>query len=104
MNLAEIYDALEYLTVDELRNLNEAVIHTVKAKRQQQASIKKLSLSVGDKVEWTGKNGHTTGTIIKINRTRCKVKQADSFTTWTIPINMLSKCEPAFNPATRAWE
>ena len=102
MNLTEIYDALEHLTVDELRDLNEAVVHTVKAKRQQQSAIKKLSLSVGDKVEWTGRHGHQQGRITKINRTKCKV--AVGIATWTVPINMLKKCEPAFNPATGAWD
>ena len=103
MNIQEIYNALDSFSINELRELNEAVVHTVKAKRQQQSAIKKLSLSVGDKVEWNGRQGHQQGTITKINRTKCKVAVGDMHI-WTVPINMLNKCEPAFNPATGAWE
>ena len=67
MNIQDIYQNLDSFSIDDLRDLNEAVVHTIKAKRQQQSAIKKLSLRVGDKVSWDGRKGYKEGTIIKIN-------------------------------------
>ena len=99
----DIYQHLDSFSIDELRDLNEAVVHTIKAKRQQQSAIKKLSLRVGDKVSWDGRKGHKEGTITKINRTKCVVKEEGAFSSWTVPISMLNKMEPVFDPNTGEW-
>ena len=103
MNIQDIYQNLDSFSIDDLRDLNDAVFHTIKAKRQQQSAIKKLSLRVGDKVSWDGRKGYKEGTIIKINRTRCDVSEKGAFSSWAVPISMLNKMEPVFDPNTGEW-
>ena len=105
-----IQNELANMNTEQLRELNSVVVDLIKSKRRVEASIKKASLRVGDKVSWTGKKGYREGTLTKINRTRCAVREdmphtSYGFTTWTVPISMLSvvEKEPSFNPLTGEW-
>jgi hypothetical protein len=45
------------------------------------------------RVNWTGRKGFHTGTIIKINRTRAQVREEGDFVngmTWNVPMSMLN--------------
>ena len=96
-------DELAKMTIEELKELNGVVVELVKSKRRVEASIKKATLRVGDKVCWTGRKGYQEGTLKKINRTRCEVQIG--FSTWTVPISMLSVMEEPqeFDPLTGEW-
>jgi len=99
-----IQNELANMNTEQLRELNSVVVDLIKSKRRVDASIKKASLRVGDKVSWTGRKGYHEGTLKKINRTRCEVSVG--YTTWTVPISMLNviEKEPSFNPLTGEWE
>ena len=108
MNLQDIYSSLDTMSVDDLRDLNSAVVHTIKAKRKQQAQIKKLSLKVGDMVSFNGKKGEVVkGEIAEIKRTKAIVRQDNALRSrWNVPIAMLNKIEKKtkFNIHTGEWE
>ena len=108
MNLQDIYSSLDTMSVDDLRDLNSAVVHTIKAKRKQQAQIKKLSLKVGDMVSFKGKNGEILkGEIDEIKISRAFVRQDNALRSrWDVPIAILNKIEKKkkFNIHTGEWE
>lgn len=102
-----IQNELANMNEEQLRELNSAVVDLIKSRRRVDASIKKASLRVGDKVSWTGRKGYQEGTVKKINRTKCIVSTDGGFGgDWNVPINMLNvmKKEPSFNPLTGEWE
>ena len=76
------------LDIGELRQLNAAVVEQIKYKRDIESSLKRSSLSVGDKVTWTGRHGFTTGVINKVNRKNAKVMTEAG--PWSVPLTMLS--------------
>jgi len=76
------------LNIDELRQINSAVIDQIKSLREFDAAAKRRTLSEGDKVEWNGRNGYTTGTITKVNRKNAKVMTEAGH--WSVPLTMLS--------------
>ena len=75
-------------TEAELLDLNSVIIERVKALRRLDAAAVGASLSVGDRVTWTGRRGVFTGHVEKINRKNAKVKVG--VTLWTVPMNMLT--------------
>ena len=107
-----IQNELANMNTEQLSELNKLVVALITSQRRADAHIKKASLRVGDRVSWTGRQGYKEGTLTKINRTRCKVREditaEDGYglTTWNVPINMLSvvEREPSFNPTTGEWE
>lgn len=65
----EIVDALDVYTDDELRDLNTAIVDTLKARRSRRTKRAVRDLEVGDRVSFEGKDGQTvTGEITKVNR------------------------------------
>ena len=76
---------LSSLTTEELIQLNEDVVGLIKARRRQAASKKRRQLSLGDVVNV---DGHGTGIIMKIMRTRALVEL--NGVTYKVPMNMLS--------------
>ena len=107
MNMNEIYNELDAMSIDDLRDLNEAVVHTIKHKRKFEAMIKKAQLNEGDKVWWVSNkknNRRYDGIILKVNRTKCKIL-ADTGEHLTVPMTMLNpKIDKKFNPNTGGFE
>ncbi len=75
-------------TEAELLELNSIIIENIKSLRRLDAAAVGASLSIGDRVTWSGRRGVQEGIVEKINRKNAKVKVG--FTTWTVPMNMLS--------------
>ena len=73
------------LTTDQLIQLNHDVVALIKARRRQEAGSMRRQLSLGDVVNV---DGHGTGTIKKIMRTRAEVEM--NGITYKVPMNMLS--------------
>ena len=72
----------------ELLELNSVIIERVKVLRRLSAAQVGASLSIGDRVTWSGRRGVYTGHVEKINRKNAKVKVG--VTLWTVPMNMLT--------------
>ena len=75
-------------TEAELLELNSVIIDRVKVLRRLSAAQVGASLSVGDRVTWSGRRGVYTGHVEKINRKNAKVKVG--VTLWTVPMNLLT--------------
>ena len=75
-------------TEAELLELNSVIIDRVKVLRRLSAAQVGASLSVGDRVTWSGRRGVYTGHVEKINRKNAKVKVG--VTLWTVPMNILT--------------
>lgn len=64
---------------------------------KQQAMVLKHTLKVGDHVEWTGRRGDCTGTVVRVKRKKAIVaehlngKPNDQGSRWDIPLKMLRK-------------
>jgi len=65
------------------------IIEAVKLKRQHLTKQNIRSFSVGDVVEYQGRNGYTQGVVKKINR-KYVVVDAGVNGQWRVPANMLS--------------
>ena len=77
------------LSEDDLLAINRDLIDLIKFNRRQACAQAGTKFSVGDTVSWTSpRRGKTTGVLSKINRKNGKVKVG--FTTWTVPMNMLT--------------
>ena len=90
MTFDQILDSTQNLTEGELRELNSFVIARLKERRSFDAALKRRTLAEGDKVSWTGRNGYTEGTIVRIKRKKaiCSVGYGRN---WDVPLNMLTK-------------
>ena len=75
-------------TDEDLRDLNHYIIERLKFNRTVAAKSIKQTLSIGQKVEWTGRRGFQQGTITKVNRTKVVV-DAIGGVRWTIPMTMI---------------
>jgi len=73
---------------NDLRRLNRCVVDRLKSMRNRDAALKRRTLSVGQKVSWNGRNGHTEGTIVRIKRKKaiCDVGVGRN---WDVPLAML---------------
>jgi len=78
------------LSIKELLQINRAVIDQIKYKQQNKAADIRSTLSKGDTVQWTGRFGHSTGTVTKINRKNAKVLNALDNQVWSVPLTMLT--------------
>ena len=82
-------------TEQELLELNKRIVNRVKELRRQKSSLNKQRLYSGQTVSWNNRFGSTsTGTIVKVKRTRAIVEVKNSFgsetTRWDIALNMLN--------------
>ena len=76
------------LTTDQLIQLNQDVVALIKARRKQEAGNIRRQLSLGDVVNVNERTRTSTGTIMKIMRTRALVEI--NGVTYKVPMNMLS--------------
>ena len=90
MNYSDIISNLSRLNEGELRNLNRHVIDHLKTIHNIDAAEKRTVLREGDRVRWTGRNGYTEGTIIRVKRKKaiCDVGYGRN---WDVPLSMLNK-------------
>lgn len=103
ITLADIRMALPNFTKEELRELNNELVDIIKHKRASASHEAIQKFSVGDKVSYEDR-GHRTGVITKINRTRIVIQPDHSHRKISGPAYMFTKCAPAFDPTTGAWE
>ena len=90
MTTTEIIAALETLSLEEVREVNQAAYKILKSERSNKVHAAKLKLRSGMKVSFVDKQGYRlTGTIKKVNRTRCVV-DTGGYRNWTVPMTMLT--------------
>jgi hypothetical protein len=90
MTTTEIIAALGTLSLADVREVNQAAYKILKSERSNKVHAAKLKLARGMKVSFLDKQGYRlTGTIKKVNRTRCVV-DTGGYRTWTVPMTMLS--------------
>ena len=104
ITLAEIRMALPNFTKEELSALNSELVSILKHKRASASHEAIQKFSVGDKVSYEHKGATRKGIITKVNRTRIVVQPQHQLGKVSVPASWLTKHEPAFNPATGAWE
>ena len=89
-NLKDIKEMiLKIHDLNDLMDLNRFVIKNIKAQRWIAGQVTKSDLSLGRKVEWTGKRGAQKGFILKLNRTRALVEN-EIGEKWNVPFHMLT--------------
>jgi hypothetical protein len=81
---------LSSLSISELRSLNEAVVEMIKLKRNMEASIKKVELSVGMRVRVNHpKLMGRELEIKKISRTKATLGVIGGMSSYNVPISMI---------------
>lgn len=103
ITLAQIRMALPNFTKEELFELNSEIVDIIKHKRASASHEAIQNFRVDDKVSYEDKGQQRTGIVVKINRTRIVVKPDHSTRKVSGPAYMFTKCEPAFDPTTGAW-
>jgi hypothetical protein len=86
--LQEIMKSAQSLSLDELRQLNGAVVGLIKAQRNAQAAVKRVMLREGDRVTWNGRHGRKNGVITRVKRKKAFVTALDG-SRWDVPLAML---------------
>ena len=89
MTFSDAILAIGTMTESELSDLNRAVITELKARRSAEASRKRFLFKSGDKVSYSGRNGYTEGTIVRVKRKKAIVNVPGSGN-WDVPLAMLS--------------
>ena len=85
MNIKDILSHIDTLPLDDLRKLNEATYKILKSNSRALTRLAKSKLCAGQKVRF----GSQTGTITKVNRTRCIVDTGGIRGRYTVPMTML---------------
>jgi hypothetical protein len=88
INVNEIIGSLHAMDHADVRRINQAAYEILKQTRSAANRAAKSKLHVGDKVSWSGRHGYQTGTITRVNRTRCVV-DSGGYRNWTVPMTML---------------
>lgn len=79
---------LNQLTLEQLRELNERVVKTIKAKRKQ--LIAQFELNIGDKVKVNHPKLQGKSLIVKkIKRTTATLQVEGAFASYNVPISMI---------------
>ena len=81
----DIISSLYGMTDSEVRMINQAAYNILNDKRKAEVREAKRKLHPGMQVTFRGR----TGTIVKINRTKCVVDTGE-FRRWNVPITMVS--------------
>jgi hypothetical protein len=79
---------LNQLTLEQLSNLNEIVVKTIKAKRRQLAAQTKINLGQKVKVNHPKLQGRSL-IVKKINRTTATLQVEGAFGSYKVPISMI---------------
>jgi hypothetical protein len=86
MNISQ----LSSLSLSELRSLNEAVVNMIKLKRNMEATLKKVELSVGMRVRVNHpKLMGRELEIKKISRTKATLGVIGGMSSYNVPISMI---------------
>ena len=86
MQLHEAFNMISGMTEAELHDLNRAVCMQIKDRQNRAAREKRSLFKVGDKVSWSGRNGYTEGTIVRVKRKKAICWNGHN---WDVPLNML---------------
>ena len=79
------------LAIDNMDDLRDAM-SAINVRQRELQRYAALRFSIGNWVQFRTKTGKMVkGQIIKINQKTVKVKETDSFTTWTVSPTMLSR-------------
>jgi hypothetical protein len=90
VNINEIIGALHSMDEADVRRINQAAYAILKQKRSRLNREAKNNMHVGATVTFRNKWGITeTGTIKKVNRTRCVV-DTGQYQQWTVPMTQLT--------------
>ena len=90
-------DVLGYIKNSETwgQNYTDVIVAALKARRTFDALETKTKLSVGSKVGVSGRTEYWLGTVIKVMKTRCAVKNMNNGLVYAVPMNMINVKEAA---------
>jgi mRNA-degrading endonuclease RelE of RelBE toxin-antitoxin system len=90
ITVEQILTTLHSLDHEEVRKVNTAAYEILKRTRSAANHEAKKNLYVGQTVSFIDKGGYRiTGTIKKVNRTKCVVDTGE-YRKWTVPMTMLT--------------
>ena len=89
-------DVLIYIKSDACgSNMIDVIIAAIKQKRIDEAKKVKSSITVGSKVGVSGRTEYWLGTVEKVMKTRCAVKNMNNGLRYAVPMNLIDVKEVA---------
>ena len=84
-------DVLGYIKNEENwgPNYTDIIVAALKARRTADALETKTQLTVGSKVGVAARHEYWLGTVTKVMKTRCAVKNMNNGLTYAVPMNMI---------------
>ena len=84
------YSELNQMSIEELRSLNKLVVEVIKSKRALAGFETKQQLRIGDNVKVNHpKMAGKQLQVMKINRTKAKLKVLNGGGIWNVPLSMI---------------
>ena len=84
-------DVLGYIKNSETwgQNYTDVIVAALKARRTSDALQTKTQLTVGSKVGVAARHDYWLGTVTKVMKTRCAVKNMNNGLVYAVPMNMI---------------
>ena len=83
-------DVLTFIKDDDFGpNYEQVIVAALKARRKSDASKIKSAITVGSTVGVSGRTEYWLGTVEKVMKTRCAVKQHDNGMTYAVPMSLI---------------
>jgi hypothetical protein len=79
------------LSDDELRTAISILCDERTLRQTVKSNKNRYLLKIGDKVEWSGRRGPSTGVVTKVKQKKALVTEDTQSGRWDIPMSMLTK-------------
>jgi hypothetical protein len=79
------------LSDDELRTAINVLCDERKLRQEKKSNDNRYLLKRGDRVEWSGRRGPSTGVVTKVKQKKALVTEDTKKGRWDIPMSMLTK-------------
>tara|TARA_X000001382_G_C3064396_1_gene145364 strand:+ start:136 stop:444 length:309 start_codon:yes stop_codon:yes gene_type:complete len=89
-NFTTLNDVLTFIKTDDFGpNYEKVIVAALKARRKSDAVKIKSSVTVGSTVGVSGRTEYWLGTVTKVMKTRCAVKNMNNGLQYAVPLNLI---------------
>ena len=89
-NFTTLNDVLTFIKTDDFGpNYEKVIVAALKARRKSDAVKIKSSVTVGSTVGVSGRTEYWLGTVEKVMKTRCAVKNMNNGLRYAVPMNLI---------------
>ena len=94
--MTTLNDVLTFIKTDDFGpNYEKVIVAALKARRKSDGQKIKSAITVGSKVGVSGRFEYWLGTVTKVMKTRCAVKNMNNGLQYAVPLNLIDVKEVA---------